>query len=86
MDSSYLTFDANNLPSYDGPENTFSVFGFSAYNMQIPVFLDNHNFYGYLLDSEKNSLGEHKRLVSLNLLLDYNICLALLFAQSIIRV
>lgn len=64
MDSSYLSFDANNLRSYTGPNEPFSVFGFSAYQMSIPIFLDNHHFYGYFLDSQELPKIEHKSIVS----------------------
>ncbi|KAI6191701.1 Glycosyltransferase 25 family member [Aphelenchoides bicaudatus] len=64
IDSSYLTFDADNLRSYTGPNDPFSVSGFSAFQMQIPVFLDNHHFYGYFLDSQTLPKIEHKSILS----------------------
>lgn len=64
MDSSYLSFDPDNLRTYTGPNDPFRVFGYSAYQMNIPVFLDNHHFYGYLLDSREMPKIEHRSLLS----------------------
>jgi len=63
IDSSYLTFDAENVRSYNGPNNPIQVFAYSAYSMKIPIFVDNREFYGYILDSTFYSINHHRRLL-----------------------
>uniref|UniRef100_A0A914W2S2 Glycosyltransferase 25 family member n=1 Tax=Plectus sambesii TaxID=2011161 RepID=A0A914W2S2_9BILA len=74
-DSGYLTFDKNNLPSHDGAANDLLIFAASAHNMQIPLFVDNKRFYGYMLEPTDASLTlqddeETMRDLLLNLIAD----------------
>lgn len=52
LDSSYLTFSPDNLAFY--PESHSStpldVFSLSASRMNIPLFVNNELFYGYVMD------------------------------------
>uniref|UniRef100_A0A7E4ZZN9 ZP domain-containing protein n=1 Tax=Panagrellus redivivus TaxID=6233 RepID=A0A7E4ZZN9_PANRE len=63
IDSTYLTFDSNNLRDYAGSEDPIQIFAHSAYSMQIPLFIDNREFYGYLLSSKHYSINHHKKLL-----------------------
>uniref|UniRef100_A0AC34GYM6 Uncharacterized protein n=1 Tax=Panagrolaimus sp. ES5 TaxID=591445 RepID=A0AC34GYM6_9BILA len=63
MDSSYLTFDSENVRDFHQTD-PIQIFAHSAYSMNIPLFVDNKNFYGYLLDSNMFSTKYHKQLVS----------------------
>ena len=63
MDSSYLTFESNNVRNYRGEGVPFDVFGFSALTMNISLFIDNSRFYGHLLDSSKRTYSEYAMLV-----------------------
>uniref|UniRef100_A0A914DW51 Glycosyltransferase 25 family member n=1 Tax=Acrobeloides nanus TaxID=290746 RepID=A0A914DW51_9BILA len=63
-DASYLTFDSDNLRNYNGRQDPIYIFAFSAYSMQIPIFVDNKFFYGYFLDSTYYSHNYHKKLLS----------------------
>lgn len=58
-----LTFDAGKIPDYKGKLNPIQVFAKSAYLKDIPLFIDNQDFYGYLLSSKHFSLNYHKKLV-----------------------
>jgi hypothetical protein len=62
-DSSYLTFEADNLPNYAGERRPIDVFASSAYSMDIPILFSNHFHYGYFLDSAFHSRKEHLALV-----------------------
>ncbi|CAK5101296.1 unnamed protein product [Meloidogyne enterolobii] len=62
-DSSYLTFEENNLLGYEGSNDPIDVFAVSAYKMNIPILFSNHFYYGYFLyPSRLNS--EHASLYS----------------------
>ncbi|KAK6057060.1 hypothetical protein COOONC_05427 [Cooperia oncophora] len=50
IDSSYLTFDADNLPHYKGTEDPFEVFVESAERMQIDLWIDNQQLHGFYID------------------------------------
>lgn len=63
IDSSYLTFDYDNIPNYDQKTNPIMTFAYSAYKLKIPLFVDNKEFYGYILDSTFYSLSYHKKLL-----------------------
>uniref|UniRef100_A0A1I7TME6 Glycosyltransferase 25 family member n=1 Tax=Caenorhabditis tropicalis TaxID=1561998 RepID=A0A1I7TME6_9PELO len=52
MDSSYLTFDKNNLPFYEGPDDPSEVFISSAKNMGISIWADNQVNYGLFVNPE----------------------------------
>lgn len=52
MDSSYLTFDKNNLPYYEGPDDPSEVFLKSATNMGISLWADNQVNYGIFVNPD----------------------------------
>lgn len=52
MDSSYLTFDKNNLPYYEGADDPSEVFLMSAKNMGISLWADNQVNYGIFVNPE----------------------------------
>uniref|UniRef100_A0AC34FP20 Uncharacterized protein n=1 Tax=Panagrolaimus sp. ES5 TaxID=591445 RepID=A0AC34FP20_9BILA len=59
-----LTFDEKNVENYDRKStNPIQIFGFAAYSNQIPLFVDNHEFYGYILDSKFYSESYHRKLL-----------------------
>uniref|UniRef100_A0AC35GEH7 Uncharacterized protein n=1 Tax=Panagrolaimus sp. PS1159 TaxID=55785 RepID=A0AC35GEH7_9BILA len=62
MDSSYLTFDSDNIRDFN-QNDPIQIFAHSAYSMNIPLFVDNKNFYGYILDSNFYSKKYYKLLV-----------------------
>src|SRR3954466_457329 len=64
MDSSYLTFDQNNLPSYKGSGHPIDVFAFSAYSMNIVLVVNNAHFYGYHLSNHGLPPNRHREVVS----------------------
>ncbi|CAI4229084.1 unnamed protein product [Auanema sp. JU1783] len=49
-DSSYVTFDFNNLPNYDGSNDYLEVFEASSARMNIPINLVADNYYGVFID------------------------------------
>lgn len=65
MDSSYLTFDKNNLPYYEGPDDPSEVFLVSAKNMAISIWADNQVNYGMYvnpdmdIDEKRNTIRYH---------------------------
>lgn len=65
MDSSYLTFDKENLPFYDGPDDPSEVFLTSAKNMAIALWADNQLDYGIFvnpdldIDGRRNTIRYH---------------------------
>ncbi|EGT34680.1 hypothetical protein CAEBREN_01607 [Caenorhabditis brenneri] len=65
MDSSYLTFDKNNLPYYEGPDDPSEVFLVSAKNMGISIWADNQVNYGMFvnpdmdIDEKRNTIRYH---------------------------
>jgi len=61
-DSSYLTFEENNLLGYEGSGDPIDVFAASAYKMNIPILFSNHFYYGYFLYPSRLN-GEHASLV-----------------------
>ncbi|KAK5980288.1 LPS glycosyltransferase [Trichostrongylus colubriformis] len=50
IDSSYLTFDPDNLPNYSGGGDPFEVFVESAERMQIGLWIDNLKLHGFYID------------------------------------
>uniref|UniRef100_A0A915MNU0 Protein kinase domain-containing protein n=1 Tax=Meloidogyne javanica TaxID=6303 RepID=A0A915MNU0_MELJA len=60
-DSSYLTFEENNLLGYEGSGDPIDVFASSAYKMNIPILFSNHFYYGYFLYPSRLN-GEHASL------------------------
>uniref|UniRef100_A0A915APJ8 Glycosyltransferase 25 family member n=1 Tax=Parascaris univalens TaxID=6257 RepID=A0A915APJ8_PARUN len=64
-DASYLTFSRENLALYDDDllSDPLSVFAASAMRMDIPLFIDNEFFYGYLFDSSIRPLHLRRELV-----------------------
>lgn len=52
MDSSYLTFDKDNLPYYEGADDPTDVFVMSAKNMGISLWADNQANYGIFVNPE----------------------------------
>uniref|UniRef100_A0A915CSU5 Glycosyltransferase 25 family member n=1 Tax=Ditylenchus dipsaci TaxID=166011 RepID=A0A915CSU5_9BILA len=63
-DASYLSFDDSNVLNYQGNGHPISVFAFSAFAMNISILMDNHNFYGYLVDSGLHSPAEHRTILN----------------------
>lgn len=65
MDSSYLTFDKNNLPYYEGADDPTEVFVKSAKNMGISLWADNQVNYGIFvnpeldIDEKRNTIRYH---------------------------
>uniref|UniRef100_A0A914HCF8 Glycosyltransferase 25 family member n=1 Tax=Globodera rostochiensis TaxID=31243 RepID=A0A914HCF8_GLORO len=59
MDSSYLTFDQNNILNYRGSGDPIDVFAFSAFAMNIPIFFSNLHNYGFYIGSNALSKTEH---------------------------
>ncbi|CAI2348285.1 unnamed protein product [Caenorhabditis sp. 36 PRJEB53466] len=65
MDSSYLTFDRQNLPFYEGADDPSEVFVTSAQNMGIPLWADNQADYGIFvnpsldIDERRNTIRYH---------------------------
>ncbi|CAK5110729.1 unnamed protein product [Meloidogyne enterolobii] len=71
-DSSYLTFEENNLLGYEGSNDPIDVFAVSAYKMNIPILFSNHFYYGYFLypsrlNSEHASLFGFDQIYLINL-------------------
>uniref|UniRef100_A0A1I8BPS8 Glycosyltransferase 25 family member n=1 Tax=Meloidogyne hapla TaxID=6305 RepID=A0A1I8BPS8_MELHA len=62
-DSSYLTFEEDNLTGYEGLGNPIDVFATSAFKMNISILFSNHFNYGYFLNPS-NSNSEHAALYS----------------------
>uniref|UniRef100_A0AC35FDN4 Uncharacterized protein n=1 Tax=Panagrolaimus sp. PS1159 TaxID=55785 RepID=A0AC35FDN4_9BILA len=59
-----LTFDEKKLENYDRKSSDpIQIFGYSAYSNQIPLFIDNQEFYGYILDSKFYSESYHRKLL-----------------------
>lgn len=54
IDSSYLTFDKDNLPNYEGADDPSEVFVVSAKNMGIQLWADNQVNYGFFVNPEKD--------------------------------
>ncbi|CAD6187858.1 unnamed protein product [Caenorhabditis auriculariae] len=52
IDSSYLTFDAQNLPHYEAADEPLEVFANSAERMDIPIYVDNQDDYGFFVNPE----------------------------------
>jgi len=63
MDSSYLTFDQNNLPNYKGSGHPIDVFASSAYSMNIVIGVNNADFYGYHLGNYGSNPTKHRMIV-----------------------
>ncbi|ULT99895.1 hypothetical protein L3Y34_000870 [Caenorhabditis briggsae] len=65
MDSSYLTFDKNNLPYYKGADDPTEVFVTSAKTMGISLWADNQVNYGIFvnpeldIDDRRNTIRYH---------------------------
>uniref|UniRef100_A0A914Z6R7 Glycosyl transferase family 25 domain-containing protein n=1 Tax=Panagrolaimus superbus TaxID=310955 RepID=A0A914Z6R7_9BILA len=59
-----LTFNEKNVEKYDRKStDPIQIFAFAAYSNQIPLFVDNHEFYGYILDSKFFSQNYHRKLL-----------------------
>ncbi|CAD5229225.1 unnamed protein product [Bursaphelenchus okinawaensis] len=65
-DASYLTFDEQNVRDNIEAKSPVEVFAYSAYNMDIPIFLDNSVFYGYIIDSRMTRIQLLQKLASFN--------------------
>ncbi|KJH41023.1 LPS glycosyltransferase [Dictyocaulus viviparus] len=50
IDSSYLTFDADNIPYYNGSSDPLKVFTESARRMDIKLWIDNVKNHGFYID------------------------------------
>ncbi|VDM58102.1 unnamed protein product [Angiostrongylus costaricensis] len=62
IDSSYLTFDADNIPYYDGSVDPLKVFTESARRMDIELWIDNLKYYGLYID-EALELDARRRAI-----------------------
>ncbi|EYB85115.1 hypothetical protein Y032_0304g1923 [Ancylostoma ceylanicum] len=50
MDASYLTFDADNLPHYEGSADPMEVFAESARRMGVELWIDNLRHHGFYIE------------------------------------
>lgn len=62
MDSSYLSFDANNIPYYNGSYEPLKVFAESARRMNIDLWIDNLKHHGLYID-EALEVDERRRAI-----------------------
>ncbi|CAI5444275.1 unnamed protein product [Caenorhabditis angaria] len=67
MDSSYLTFDSQNLPFFDGPNDSGYVFLKSAENMKIAIWADNQKDYGIFVNPEIEELEDRRMMIRYHL-------------------
>ncbi|CEF67199.1 Glycosyltransferase 25 family member [Strongyloides ratti] len=65
MDSSYLTFEKDNIRNVDKDSNEIEVFLHSAKIMNIPLYLNNQYNYGYFFDYENLEKNEKEDLINL---------------------
>lgn len=65
MDSSYLTFEKDNIRNVDKSANEIEVFLYSAKIMNIPLYLNNNHDYGYFFDYKNLEKDEKEDIINL---------------------